>query len=56
VHDARNRFPAEHHGRYDLVHLRLLVGAFQEDDYVRTIHNVYELLSASLPASIQHPP
>ncbi|GAB1215377.1 hypothetical protein ATERTT37_004563 [Aspergillus terreus] len=44
VHDARNRFPAEHHGRYDLVHLRLLVGAFQEDDYVRTIHNVYELL------------
>ncbi|KAL5360454.1 hypothetical protein BJX96DRAFT_175311 [Aspergillus floccosus] len=44
VQDARLRFPEEHRGRYDLVHLRLLVGAFQEEDYVRTMRNVYELL------------
>ncbi|KAL4895020.1 hypothetical protein BDV59DRAFT_159117 [Aspergillus ambiguus] len=44
AHDARDRFPEDHRGRYDLVHLRLLVGAFKEEDYMRTVQNVYELL------------
>ncbi|KAE8392824.1 hypothetical protein BDV23DRAFT_51332 [Aspergillus alliaceus] len=44
VHDARDRFPPEHRGRYDLVHLRLLVGALKEVDYPRTMRNIYELL------------
>jgi hypothetical protein len=45
VHDIRNRFPLEHRERYDLVHVRLLVGALKEEDYSRSMRNLYELLS-----------
>ncbi|KAB8071182.1 hypothetical protein BDV29DRAFT_22310 [Aspergillus leporis] len=44
VHDIRNRFPLEHRERYDLVHVRLLVGALKEEDYSRSMRNLYELL------------
>ncbi|KAF9888666.1 hypothetical protein FE257_008424 [Aspergillus nanangensis] len=45
AHDMRERFPAEHHGRYDLVHLRLLTGALKNDEYPRSMKHVYELLN-----------
>lgn len=44
VHDVRDRFPPEHRNRYDLVHLRLLVGALKEVDYPAAVRNVIELL------------
>ncbi|KAE8354505.1 S-adenosyl-L-methionine-dependent methyltransferase [Aspergillus coremiiformis] len=44
VHDMRHRFLPEHRGRYDLIHLRLLVGALKEEDYARSMRNIYELL------------
>ncbi|KAE8340018.1 hypothetical protein BDV24DRAFT_134460 [Aspergillus arachidicola] len=44
THDMRNRFPPKHRGRYDLVHLRLLVGALKEEDYLQSMRNIFELL------------
>lgn len=52
THDMRNRFPPKHRGRYDLVHLRLLVGALKEEDYLQSMRNIFELLSTFLPFSI----
>jgi hypothetical protein len=47
VHDILQPFPKEHWGRYDLVHVRLLVGAMKEVDYPRAVRNLYDLLSES---------
>ncbi|RAK92985.1 hypothetical protein BO79DRAFT_121541, partial [Aspergillus costaricaensis CBS 115574] len=47
VHDMRGRFPEEQRGRYDLVHLRLLVVALKEENYPVVVRNVVELLSTS---------
>lgn len=44
VHDITKRFPAEYHGVFDVVHLRLLVYAIREVDVVRVVENVTELL------------
>ena len=44
VHDFTRRFPAEYHGVFDVVHLRLLVYAIREEDVVRVVENVTELL------------
>ena len=44
VHDITKRFPAEYHGVFDVVHLRLLVYAICEEDLVRVVENVTELL------------
>ena len=44
VHDITRRFPAEYHGIFDVVHLRLLVYAIREEDVVRVVENVTELL------------
>ncbi|PLB41386.1 putative LaeA-like methyltransferase [Aspergillus candidus] len=44
VHNICERFPEEHRGRYDLVHLRLLAGALKEADYAVAVKNVCELL------------
>lgn len=50
VQDILQPFPKEHLGRYDLVHVRLLVGAMKEVDYPRAVRNLYDLLSM-LPRS-----
>lgn len=47
VHDILQPFPEEHIGRYDLVNVRLLVGAIKEADYFRAVNNAAALLSTS---------
>ncbi|KAL5001146.1 S-adenosyl-L-methionine-dependent methyltransferase [Aspergillus recurvatus] len=42
--DILKPFPPEHHGRYDLVHVRLLVTAFPEKDYETAVRNLVEIL------------
>ena len=37
-------FPKEHHGQFDLVHLRLLVCALEKDDWIKVATNVSQLL------------
>ena len=37
-------FPAEHLGKYDLVHVRLLVQALKETDVQSAVRNVTALL------------
>ncbi|KUL91145.1 hypothetical protein ZTR_00834 [Talaromyces verruculosus] len=37
-------FPLEHHGRYDLVHVRLLVAALKESEYKTAVANIATLL------------
>ena len=44
VHDITKRFSAEYHGIFDVVHLRLLVYAIREEDVVKVVANVTELL------------
>ncbi|RHZ53460.1 hypothetical protein CDV55_103603 [Aspergillus turcosus] len=44
VQDILQPFPKEHLGRYDLVHVRLLVGAMKEVDYPAAVRNLYDLL------------
>lgn len=41
-------FPQEHQGRYDLVHVRLLVAALKEPEYQTAVANIAILLSTSL--------
>lgn len=38
-------FPLEHHGRYDLVHVRLLVAALEKSEYKTAVANIATLLS-----------
>ncbi|KAJ5776549.1 uncharacterized protein N7511_001560 [Penicillium nucicola] len=45
VHDALYPFPVEHHGRYDLVHIRLLTAGLQYSSYAIVLQNARELLS-----------
>ncbi|EKV06359.1 MFS transporter, putative [Penicillium digitatum Pd1] len=44
VHDALHPFPAEHRGRYDLVHIRLLTAGLKQADYTRVLANARALL------------
>ncbi|KAJ6093075.1 hypothetical protein N7486_008364 [Penicillium sp. IBT 16267x] len=44
VHDITKPFPEEHLGRYDLVHVRLLVAAIDESDYKSAIANIDAIL------------
>ncbi|KAJ5648057.1 hypothetical protein N7490_004429 [Penicillium lividum] len=44
VHDITKPFPEEHHNRYDLVHVRLLIAAIDKDDYRASIENVNAIL------------
>ncbi|KAI9733443.1 MAG: hypothetical protein M1818_007191 [Claussenomyces sp. TS43310] len=45
LHDAREPFPSEFHGRFDVVHVRLLVLAVKETEIKQTLANVVELLN-----------
>jgi len=40
-------FPAEHQGRYDFVHVRLLIGALRKVEYELAIKNIFDILSMS---------
>ncbi|KAJ5267185.1 hypothetical protein N7478_009993 [Penicillium angulare] len=44
AHDALNKYPAEHQGRYDLVHIRLLVAGIKKEDYAIVLRNARDLL------------
>lgn len=50
VHDLTVPFPQEHWGRYDLVHVRLLVAALEESDYKAAIANISRILSMGNPS------
>ena len=45
THDMTTPFPPEYHGKFDVVHLRLLVVAIREDDVSSVVENVMQLLS-----------
>lgn len=45
VHDLLKPFPAEHHGKYDLVHLRFLLAVLKEDQLKTAVDNLVPLLS-----------
>lgn len=47
VHDVLQPFPLSEHGRYDLVHVRLLMAALKEEDYGQVASNLHSLLSKS---------
>lgn len=47
VQDILQPFSPAEHGKYDLVHARLLVTALKEEDYGRAISNLLPLLSKS---------
>ncbi|KAL4755395.1 hypothetical protein BDW72DRAFT_163595 [Aspergillus terricola var. indicus] len=42
--DILKPFPPEHHRKYDLVHVRLLVTAFPEKEYDTAVRNLVEIL------------
>ncbi|KAJ5460839.1 Methyltransferase type 12 [Penicillium daleae] len=44
VHDALQPYPAEHLGRYDLVHIRLLTAGLKQGDYTVVLKNARDLL------------
>lgn len=44
VHDVRHEFPAQFHGKFDAIHLRLLVGGMGEDDWEVAVRNLLALL------------
>ncbi|KNG87367.1 hypothetical protein ANOM_005918 [Aspergillus nomiae NRRL 13137] len=47
IHDITQPFPSEHLGRYDIVHIRLLVLALRGPDIVKALGNVIQLLRPS---------
>lgn len=49
VHDVLRPFPAEHHARYDLVHIRLLTAGLKYADYATVLANARDLLSIYTP-------
>ncbi|KAL2810155.1 hypothetical protein BJX63DRAFT_328958 [Aspergillus granulosus] len=63
VHDILHPFPTEHHNRYDLVHVRMLVAALKAEEYEVAVRNLVPILkpggylqwtdldSSSLPSS-----
>ena len=44
VQDARDDYPQEFHGKFDVVHLRLLVGGFDKDDWKVATQKTIQLL------------
>ncbi|KAH8705049.1 putative LaeA-like methyltransferase [Talaromyces proteolyticus] len=44
LHDCLKPFPVEHHNRYDLVHVRLLVAAIKETEFKLIVANLKPLL------------
>ncbi|EED23100.1 conserved hypothetical protein [Talaromyces stipitatus ATCC 10500] len=42
LHNCLEPFPAERHGKYDLVHVRLMVAALKESDYKHVVANIAE--------------
>lgn len=52
IHDITKPFPAEHLGRYDLVHVRLLIAAIDESDYKLAIAHISAILSMSHPSNL----
>ncbi|CAI7637812.1 unnamed protein product [Penicillium pancosmium] len=44
VHDILKKWPAEHRGRYDFVHIRLLTAALKTESYKVALKNVRDLL------------
>ncbi|KAL4749333.1 hypothetical protein BDW72DRAFT_214136 [Aspergillus terricola var. indicus] len=44
VQDIFKPFPVEHHNRYDLVNVRLLVTAFPESEYEKAVQNLLTIL------------
>jgi hypothetical protein len=48
LQDCLKPFPVEHHGRCDLVHVRLLVAAIKSVDFKLIVANLKPLLSKSL--------
>lgn len=48
VRNCLQPFPSEHHGRYDVVHLQLLIVALRLNEYGVILKNVFDLLSRSL--------
>jgi len=44
LHDATQRFPPEYRGRFDVVHVRLLVVAVKEREIAGAVKNLIELL------------
>lgn len=49
VQDGLKPFPAEHFGRYDLVHIRLLTAGLPQDGYAKVLQNARDLLSKPPP-------
>ncbi|KAL4810283.1 hypothetical protein BDV18DRAFT_150554 [Aspergillus unguis] len=45
VQDILKPFPAEHHNRYDLVNVRMLVAALKEPEYEKAVKNLMTILS-----------
>ena len=55
VHDAVNSFPAQYHGRFDLVNVRLLSYAIKAKDLRSVVEGVVEIMSQSiLSRSLAH--
>ncbi|KAL9084358.1 MAG: hypothetical protein Q9159_005266 [Coniocarpon cinnabarinum] len=46
VQDARTYYPQEHHGKFDAVHLRLLVAEFYNEDWALAIEKAVQLLKS----------
>jgi hypothetical protein len=45
AHDGLKPYPAEHLGRYDIVHIRLLTAGLPQDGYATVLNNARDLLS-----------
>ncbi|KAL3469841.1 hypothetical protein BJX99DRAFT_264824 [Aspergillus californicus] len=50
VQNILHPFPIEHHNRYDLVHVRLLITAFATDEFRNAVENLLTILSMSRPS------
>lgn len=49
VHDVLKPFPPEHHNRYDLVNVRMLVAGLAEKEYATAVENLAAILSKIKP-------
>lgn len=50
VQDITQPFPVEHIGKYDVVHVRLLVAAINLSDYKKVVENAWAILSKCCPS------
>lgn len=48
VQNCLEPFPRAHHGRYDFVHVRLLLGALRTGEYELALKNIFDILSTNL--------